>query len=63
MKKIFILLIATILVGLLLQYYTSCHEDVIHLKGDEFKKKPETSIESTILHREREVYDHILLIK
>lgn len=32
----------------------------MHFKGDEFKKKPETSIESTILHREREVYDNIL---
>ncbi|WP_259348907.1 hypothetical protein [Wolbachia pipientis] len=47
---------------LLFSYHFHFHEDVVHLKSDnkEFKKKPENSIESTILHREKEVYDHVL---
>ncbi|WP_265025751.1 hypothetical protein ACJZL1_02745 [Wolbachia endosymbiont of Rhagoletis indifferens] len=46
---------------LLSHYCSHLHEDVVHLKSDnkEFKKKPENSIESTILHREKEVYDHV----
>lgn len=61
-KRAFILLAAVILAILLLKNYSGFHEDVVHLKSDnkEFKKKPENSVESTILHREKEVYDHVL---
>ncbi len=61
-KRVFILLAAVILAILLLKSYSGFHEDVVHLKSDnkEFKKKPENSVESTILHREKEVYDHVL---
>lgn len=60
-KRVLILLAAIALVVLLLNNYNGFHEDVVHLKRDskEFKKKPESSIESTILHREKEVYDNL----
>ncbi|WP_395462689.1 hypothetical protein [Wolbachia endosymbiont of Cantharis cryptica] len=60
-KRAFILLAAVILAILLLKNYSGFREDVVHLKNDnkEFKKKPENTIESTILHREKEVYDHV----
>ncbi|QOD38772.1 hypothetical protein [Candidatus Wolbachia massiliensis] len=59
-KRAFILLVAVILVFLLLKNYSGFHEDVLHLKNDkEFKIRPENSIESTISHKEKEVYDHI----
>lgn len=50
------------IVVLLLKHYSGFQKDVVHLKNDnkEFKKKPENSIESTILHREKEVYDNVL---
>ncbi|WP_265035373.1 MULTISPECIES: hypothetical protein [unclassified Wolbachia] len=57
-----LLIIAVLIIMVLLSHYCShLHEDVVHLKSDnkEFKKKPENSIESTILHREKEVYDHV----
>ncbi len=58
----FILLAAVILAILLLKNYSGFHEGIVHLKSDnkEFKKKPGNSVESTILHREKEVYDHVL---
>lgn len=60
-RKVIILLATAALALLLLKNYNDFHEDVVHLKLDnkEFKKKPENSIESTILHREKEVYDHV----
>ncbi|WP_225538169.1 hypothetical protein [Wolbachia endosymbiont of Mansonella perstans] len=53
---------AVILAILLLKDYSGSHEDIVHLKNDNkgFKRKPENSIESIILHREKEVYDHVL---
>ncbi len=59
--KILILIITVALVVLSLKNYGNFHEDVVHLKNSngEFKKKPEHSIESTVLHREKEVYDHV----
>ncbi|NSM56243.1 hypothetical protein HET73_01035 [Wolbachia endosymbiont of Atemnus politus] len=63
-KRTFILLVITILTTIVLSfyYYTDPREDVVHLKNDnkEFKIRPENSIESTISHREKEVYDHAL---
>lgn len=61
-KKVLIFFIVIALVILLLRNYIDFNEDVIHLKseGKEFKKKPEYSIESTILHREKEVYNNVL---
>lgn len=61
-KRLFLLLAAVILAILLLKDYSGSHEDIAHLKSDnkEFKRRPENSVESTILHREKEVYDHIL---
>ncbi|MDR2046043.1 MAG: hypothetical protein LBP77_03675 [Rickettsiales bacterium] len=58
---IFLAVITLIIIALLFRYNSHFHEDVVHLKSDnkEFKKKPENSIESTILHREKEVYDHV----
>ncbi|MFP3032148.1 MULTISPECIES: hypothetical protein [unclassified Wolbachia] len=58
---IFLAVITLIIMVLLFSYHFHFHEDVVHLKSDkkEFKKKPENSIESTILHREKEVYDHV----
>ncbi|QMV46233.1 hypothetical protein HC358_04175 [Wolbachia pipientis] len=59
---IFLAVITLIIIALLFRYNSHFHEDVVHLKSDnkEFKKKPENSIESTILHREKEVYDNVL---
>ncbi|MGL9688626.1 MAG: hypothetical protein ACR5K6_02550 [Wolbachia sp.] len=61
-KKLFLLLAAVILAILLLKDYSGSHEDIVHLKNGnkEFKRKLENSIKSTILHREKEVYDHVL---
>ncbi len=58
---IFLAVTTLIIIALLFKYNLHFHEDVMHLKSDnkEFKKKPENSIESTILHREKEVYDHV----
>ncbi|MDE5057700.1 hypothetical protein OZD61_02730 [Wolbachia endosymbiont of Drosophila bocki] len=58
---IFLAVITLIIIALLFRYNSHFHKDVVHLKSDdkEFKKKPENSIESTILHREKEVYDHV----
>ncbi|MFP3035685.1 MAG: hypothetical protein ACEY3A_01410 [Wolbachia sp.] len=60
-KRLFLLLTAVILAILLLKDYSGSHEDIVHLKNNnkEFKRRPENSIESTILHREKEVYDHV----
>ncbi|MDR2978056.1 MAG: hypothetical protein LBU56_01230 [Rickettsiales bacterium] len=59
-KRLFLLLAAVILAILL--FYSGSREDIVHLKNDnkEFKRRPENSIESTILHGEKEVYDHVL---
>ena len=61
-KAMFILFITVIITILLLKNNIDFHEGVVHLKSDnkEFKKKPEHSIESTILHREKEVYNYVL---
>jgi hypothetical protein len=61
-KRLFFLLAAVILAILLLKDYSGSHKDIVHLKNDnkEFKRRPENSIESPILHREKEVYDHVL---
>ncbi|MEY2392893.1 hypothetical protein [Wolbachia endosymbiont of Tettigetta isshikii] len=60
-KRLFLLLTAVILAILLLKDYSGSHEDIVHLKNNnkEFKRRTENSIESTILHREKEVYDHV----
>ncbi|MDG7056204.1 MAG: hypothetical protein LKM44_01800 [Wolbachia endosymbiont of Meromenopon meropis] len=57
-----IIMIVIILAIFLLKIYRHLHEDdIVHFKNEskEFKKKPENSIESTVLYREREVYDYI----
>jgi len=61
-KRLFLLLAAVILAILLLKDYSSSHKGIVHLKNDnkEFKRRPENSIDSTILHREKEMYDHVL---
>lgn len=61
-KKVFIFFIIIALVILFLSNCLDFNEDIVHLKCDnkEFKKKPEYSIESTILHREKEVYNNVL---
>ncbi|NUX01536.1 hypothetical protein GO685_03435 [Wolbachia endosymbiont of Madathamugadia hiepei] len=61
-KRLFLLLAAVILAILLLKDYSGSRENIVHLKNDnnEFKRRPENSIESTILNREKEVYDHVL---
>jgi len=60
-RTLIFLAITTLIIILLFSYHFHFYEDVVHLKSDnkEFKKKPENSIESTILHREKEVYDHV----
>jgi hypothetical protein len=60
-RTLIFLAITTLIIILLFSYHFHFHEGVVHLKNDnkEFKKKPENSIESTILHREKEVYDHV----
>ncbi|MGL9726306.1 MAG: hypothetical protein ACR5KV_06955 [Wolbachia sp.] len=46
---------------MLLKHYSSFQKDVVHFKNDNKElKKPENSIELTILHREKEVYDNVL---
>ncbi|MGL9718294.1 MAG: hypothetical protein ACR5K9_06475 [Wolbachia sp.] len=57
---IFLAVITLAIIALLFRSYF--YEGVVHLKSNdkEFKIKPENSIESTILHREKEVYDHVL---
>jgi hypothetical protein len=59
-KRVLILLAIVILVSLLFQDYFNFHEDIMHIRSNnkEFKQKPEQSIESTILHGEREVYNY-----
>ncbi|WCR58539.1 hypothetical protein [Wolbachia endosymbiont of Ctenocephalides felis wCfeJ] len=63
-RKTFILFVITVLTTIVLSfyYYNNHHEDVVHLKNNnnEFKIKPKSSVESTISHREKEVYDHVL---
>lgn len=61
-KKVFVFLIIIVLIILFFRNYVDFNEDIVHLKSDgkEFKRKPEYSIESTILHREKEVYNNIL---
>ncbi|MDM8335088.1 hypothetical protein [Wolbachia pipientis] len=60
-RALLLLIIAVLTIVLLSYHYSYLHENVVHLKNDnkEFKKKPENSIESTILHREKEVYEHV----
>lgn len=60
MNKILFFIALTVILSILLRYCVNLNEDIIHIKGGEFKKEPEISIESTILHKEREVYDHLL---
>ncbi|WP_253300093.1 hypothetical protein [Wolbachia endosymbiont of Chironomus riparius] len=59
-KKVLIFLIISVVVALFVYDHNSFfHEDVMHIESGEFKKKPEIPIESTILHREKEVYEYI----
>ncbi|MBV0899242.1 MAG: hypothetical protein KTV77_00455 [Wolbachia endosymbiont of Fragariocoptes setiger] len=60
MNKILFFIALTVILSILLRYYVSFNEDIIYIRGGEFKKEPEISIESTILHKEKEVYDHLL---
>ncbi|WCR53840.1 MAG: hypothetical protein PG981_000862 [Wolbachia endosymbiont of Ctenocephalides orientis wCori] len=61
-KKVLIFLTIIALIILFFRNYVDFNnEDIVHLKSDgkEFKRKPEYSIESTTLHREKEVYNNI----
>ncbi|MDN5248152.1 MAG: hypothetical protein QWI36_03385 [Wolbachia endosymbiont of Tyrophagus putrescentiae] len=53
MKRALIIAVLMLLVVLLLLDF---NEGILYIKGGEFKKEPEVSIESTVLHKEKEVY-------
>lgn len=60
MNKVLFFISLAIILSILLKYYVNLSEDILYVTGGEFKKEPEISIESTILHKEKEVYDHLL---